>query len=320
MKKSTATILKTVLPLALGVFFVWYSIGAATPEEREKLWENIKNADHFWVGLSLVLGLASHLLRAYRWKYLLEPLGHGPKLPNRIMAVMVGYVANLGIPRSGEVLRAGTLTTYEKVPFDKGFGTVISERISDLCMLLLIVGITLLIQTDDLLTWFDANDVNPLLPIAALLLLMACGVLFIKLLRRSSNRFLVKIREFAVGIFDGMKSILNMKHKRQFIFQTFLIWGLYLVMFYIVKFAVPATEGLSVGAMLVAFVVGSFAITLTNGGLGVYPVAMGAVLMLYGIDQQSGEAFGWIVWGSQTLLNLVVGGLSFLLLPVYNRK
>jgi uncharacterized protein (TIRG00374 family) len=320
LKKRSVKILKTVLPLVLGAFFVWYSIGAATPTERQKLWENISNANHFWVGLSLVLGLASHLLRVYRWKFLLEPMGYRPSFPNRVMAVLVGYVANLGIPRSGEVLRAATLTTYEKIPFEKGFGTIISERIADMCMLLLVVGIALFIQTDDLLTWFTTNEVNPFLSIAALLVLTVLGILFIRLLRRSQNNILVKIREFAVGILEGMKSILKMKRKKEFIGYTFLIWILYVAMFYIVIFAIPETSELPFGAVMVAFVVGSFAITLTNGGLGVYPVAMGAILLLFGVDQQSGEAFGWIVWGSQTLLNLVVGGLSFLLLPVYNRS
>lgn len=305
--------------MALGAFFVWYSIGASSPEERQKLWENIRGAKHFWVGLSLVFGLFSHLLRAYRWKFLLEPMGYTPSFPNRVMAVLIGYVANLGVPRSGEVLRAATLTTYEKTPFEKSLGTIISERIADLCMLLLVVGITLLIQTDDLLTWFRVNEVNPFLSIGILLVLTILGILFIKLLRKSQNKFLVKIREFAIGILEGMKSILKMERKIEFIFYTLWIWVLYVLMFYIVIFAIPQTSELSFGAVMVAFVVGSFAITLTNGGLGVYPVALGAILLLFGIDKQSGEAFGWIVWGSQTLMNLVVGGLSFILLPIYNR-
>ncbi|HLU80708.1 MAG TPA: lysylphosphatidylglycerol synthase transmembrane domain-containing protein [Flavobacteriaceae bacterium] len=319
MKKRSVKILKTIIPLALGAFFVWYSIGAATPQERQKLWEHISGANHFWVGLSLVLGLASHLLRGYRWKFLLEPMHYRPSFTNRVMAVLIGYVANLGVPRSGEFLRAATLTTYEKIPFEKSLGTIISERIADLCMLLLVVGISLLIQADDLITWFKVNEVNPFLSIGILLILTILGLFFIKLLRKSQNKFLVKIREFAVGILEGMKSIVKMKRKKEFIFYTVLIWVLYVLMFYVVIFAIPSTSELPFGAVMVAFVVGSFAITLTNGGLGVYPVALGAILLLFGIDKQSGEAFGWIVWGSQTLLNLVAGGLSFILLPIYNR-
>lgn len=236
------------------------------------------------------------------------------------MAVMVAYVSNLGIPRSGEVLRAVTMTSYEKVPFDKGFGTIISERIADMIMLLIIVGITFLLQADDLLKYFSTYEINPFLPVIALLVLTTLGVLFIRLVRRSKNKFLVKIYNFASGILEGMKTILKMKRKKEFILHTILIWVLYVLMFFVMKFAIPETADLSIEAIMMAFVIGSFAVSLTNGGLGVFPIAIGSILMVYGIDEQSGEALGWIIWGAQTLLNLVVGGLSFLILPAYNRR
>lgn len=130
MNKHLSKILKTLLPLLLGVFLIWYMVSSATPEEREKLWVNIVEADKFWIAASLILGLLSHASRAYRWKFLLEPLGYKPKFYNSFMAVMVAYLANLGIPRSGEVLRGATISTYEKVPFEKAFGTIVSERIA----------------------------------------------------------------------------------------------------------------------------------------------------------------------------------------------
>lgn len=308
-----------MLPLALGVFLIWYSIGSSTPAERATLWNNISHAKPFWISLSLFFGILSHLSRAYRWNCLLEPLGHKVKFPNSFMAVMVAYLANLGIPRTGEVLRAATVSTYENVPFEKGFGTIISERIIDLCMLLLIVGVTALLQTDNLLNYFSANQINPFTGVIILLLLLLCGLLFIRLIRKSTHKILVKIREFAIGILEGMKSIFRLRQKKTFLFHTLSIWVLYILMFYVMKFAIPQTSELQIGAILVAFVVGSFAISLTNGGIGIYPLAIGAVLIWFGIDQQSGEAFGWIIWGSQTALNILLGGLSFFLLPVYNR-
>ncbi|HET8809937.1 MAG TPA: lysylphosphatidylglycerol synthase transmembrane domain-containing protein [Flavobacteriaceae bacterium] len=320
MNKKLRHILKIVLPLALGVLLIWYSISSATPAEREKLWENISHADLFWVFLSIFCGFLSHFSRAYRWKYLLEPMGYQPKLANRFMAVMIAYLANLGIPRSGEVLRAATLTSYENVPFEKGFGTIISERIADLCMLLLIVGIATLLQTDNVLRYFSENNINPFMGILVLLVLLVLGLVFVKLIRKSTHPLLVKVKNFAVGLLEGMKSILRLKRKKAFLFHTFFIWAMYVLMFYVMKFAIPETSQLEIGAVLVAFVVGSFAISVTNGGIGIYPIAIGAVLVWYQIDQQSGEAFGWVIWGSQTLLNIVLGGLSFVLLPVFNRR
>lgn len=320
MNKRLLKILKTALPLLLGIFLIWYSIGTATPEERQELWENIRLANPYWIILSIIFGTLSHLSRAYRWKYLLEPLGYKPKLSNSFMAVMGGYLANFGIPRSGEVLRGATISTYEKIPFDKAFGTIVSERIADMLMLLLIVSIGLLFQAQNLLDYFDTNNINPLITLLVLFLLIGVGIIGLLIIKRLNHPFIIRIRDFARGLLEGMKSILKMKNKAYFIIHTLFIWLMYLLMFYVIKFTIPETYSLSLAAILAAFIVGSFAITTTNGGIGVYPIAMGAVLLLFGINQQAGEAFGWIVWGSQTVLVLVLGGLSLLLLPVVNQK
>lgn len=299
---------------------IWYSIESATPEERLELWENITSAHPGWVLLSMLFGLLSHLSRAYRWKYLLQPLGYQPRFPNSFMAVMVGYLANFGIPRSGEVLRGVTVAGYEKIPFEKAFGTIISERIADFMMLLIIIGITLLLQTEYLLTYFRENEINPIITLVLLLLLLFIVVLVLKLIKQSEHPIMLKLKEFAKGLLEGMRSILQMKQKSAFIFHTLFIWTMYILMFYVLVFAVPETAILPFGVVMVAFVIGSFAISATNGGIGVYPIAIGAGLMLFGVSKQGGEAFGWITWATQTLLVIITGGTSFLFLPVYNRK
>lgn len=320
MKKTTKKALKIILPLTLGVFLIWYSIESATPEERLELWENITSAHPAWILLSMLFGILSHISRAYRWKYLLQPLGYKPRFPNSFMAVMVGYLANFGIPRSGEVLRGATVAGYEKIPFEKAFGTIISERIADFVMLLIVIGLTLLLQTEYLLTYFRENEINPLATFAILLVLLLTGVIILQYIKRSEHPFMLKIKEFAKGLLEGMRSILQMKNKIAFILHTVFIWVMYILMFYILIFAVPETAGLPFGVVMVAFVIGSFAISATNGGIGVYPIAIGAGLMLFGVSKQGGEAFGWITWATQTLLVIIVGGTSFLFLPLYNRK
>ncbi|HSP82204.1 MAG TPA: lysylphosphatidylglycerol synthase transmembrane domain-containing protein, partial [Gillisia sp.] len=309
-----------ILPLLLGVFLIWYSLESATQLEREQLMENIAAANPWWIFLSLIFGLLAHLSRAYRWKFLLAPMGYKPRFLNSFMAVMVGYLANFGIPRSGEVLRAVTISGYEDIPFEKAFGTIISERIADFLVLLIIIGVTLLLQTEYLLTYFNENNINPLLTVAILFGLLAVGVIILKQIKRSKHGFFVKIRKFAKGLLEGMRSILKMKNKGAFIFHTLFIWVMYILMFYILIFTVPETARMPFGLVMVAFVVGSFAISATNGGIGVYPIAIGASLLLFDISKQSGEAFGWITWGTQTLLVIIVGGLSFLFLPIFNGK
>ncbi|WP_240924901.1 YbhN family protein [Leeuwenhoekiella sp. ZYFB001] len=312
--------MKVAIPLGIGILLIYYSLSSATPQERAILWNNIKDAPPVYIAVSLMFGILSHLSRAYRWQYLLQPMGYHPKLSNRFMAVMAAYLANLGIPRSGELLRGALLTTYEDVPFEKAFGTIISERIADFLMLLLVVGIAIVLQTDTLLGYLHEQNINPLYTV----LFLAAGVLLIalgfKIIQRAKTGILAKLKDFMAGLVEGMKSILKMRNKWAFIGHTFFIWIMYILMFWVIKFTIPEISYASTGVILAAFVIGSFAISVTNGGIGVYPISIGALFIFFGFSKEGGEAFGWIVWGSQTLLVLVLGALSFLLLPILNRK
>ncbi|MAW95792.1 MULTISPECIES: lysylphosphatidylglycerol synthase transmembrane domain-containing protein [unclassified Leeuwenhoekiella] len=319
-KKSLIKLLKIIIPLGIGVFLIYYSLSSSTPEERATLWENIKLANPWYVLLSLVFGVLSHLSRAYRWKYLLEPMGYRTGLANRFMAVMAAYLANLGIPRSGEFLRGALMTTYEEVPFEKAFGTIISERLADFIMLLSLVALAIGLQTDLLLEYFAEQNINPLYTLIFLVAVIAMIFVGFKIIKRAKSGFLLKIKIFAAGLVEGMLSILQMKHKWAFIGHTLFIWLMYVAMFWVIKFTIPEIAIAPFSVILAAFIIGSFSISVTNGGIGVYPVAIGALFVFFGFSKQGGEAFGWIIWGSQTLLVVLFGALSFLLLPLLNRN
>lgn len=319
-KKKLLKRLKIIIPLLLGVFFVIYSYYSFTPIEREKLFDNISQVNILWILLSVAGGFLSHLSRAYRWKLLIRPLGYKLKLSNSFMAIMAGYLANLGIPRSGEVLRGASIATYEEIPFEKVFGTIIAERAVDVLMLLIIVIVTVLFHTKELFIFFDSYHIDPWISLIGLLVLILIGVLILRLIKNSSLPIFHKIRKIASGILEGVKSILHMKNNTAFIAHTIFIWAMYILMFFILTFAFPEMSNLSFSSILVAFVVGSFAISITNGGIGIYPVVIGGALALFGIDNVIGEAFGWVDWGAQTILNIVVGGISLILLPIVNRK
>ncbi|WP_347584301.1 lysylphosphatidylglycerol synthase transmembrane domain-containing protein [Gramella sp. MAR_2010_147] len=304
----------------MGIFLIWYSLKSSTQEERENLWQSIVDANKFWIFISFLLGTISHFSRAYRWKFMLEPMGYQSSQANRFMAVMVAYLANFGIPRSGEVLRAVTLSTYEEVPFEKGFGTIISERVADLLILMLIIGIVVILQTDDLLIYLNDQNIKPLNTFLFFLGSVAFIVIGIMIVKRSNWMPFKKIRKLAKGLLEGMKSILKMKQKWAFIFHTVFIWSMYLIMFFIIKLSIPETANAPVGTIMAAFVVGSFAVSATNGGIGVYPLAVGGVLAFFGVQPQAAEAFGWISWATQTFVVLLFGGLSFILLPLLNSK
>ncbi|MEP0213614.1 MAG: lysylphosphatidylglycerol synthase transmembrane domain-containing protein [Cellulophaga sp.] len=319
MTASLKKTLKTVLPIAFGLFLVWYSYNSTSAEDRKQIIFYIKEADLFWVGISLMMGVLSHVSRAIRWNYLLEPLGYKPKIINNILIILTSYFANLGIPRSGEILRATALTTYEDVPFEKGFGTIVTERVIDLIMLLLIIVVTFFLQTDIIIEFFKNKGFNLT---KIFILLGGAGVAalaFFYFIKKSTHPFLVKIKDFVTGLLQGVTSIFKMKNKWPFIFHTLFIWSVYVGMFWVIKFTVPETIDLSISQLLVAFIFGAFAMTATNGGIGLYPIVVSSALAIFGISSVSGDAFGWIMWISQTLLVVVFGAISFLLLPLLKR-
>jgi len=313
-------LLKIIIPILLGIFLVWYSYSSTSPENRKEIFKYIREADLFWVGISMLIGILSHISRAVRWNYLLEPLGYKPRIRNNIFFILMAYFANLGIPRSGEVLRATALATYENVPFQKGFGTIVTERVIDLLMLLLIIFVALISQTDIILSYLKANGIG----LTATLLLVGAGVfflfLFLAFLRRSTSRLAIKLKDLVKGLLDGILSIFKMKKKWAFIFHTFFIWGAYIAMFWVIKYTVAETISLSISELLVGFIAGAFAMSTTNGGIGLYPIAVSKSLAIFGISAVSGDAFGWIMWISQTLMVVFFGAISFLLLPLLNRN
>src|SRR5690606_30341871 len=188
--------------MALGLFLVWYSYSSTSEEEREQIIHYISNADPFWIGMSVVLGTLSHISRAVRWRYLLAPLGHRPKTLNTIFIVLIAYFTNLGIPRSGEVLRATALTTYENVPFEKGFGTIVTERVIDLIMLLLIVALALVLQTDIILGFLETKGFSLMGTAGVLAVGLAVFLLAIYLVKRSESPLAKKLKVFLRGLLD----------------------------------------------------------------------------------------------------------------------
>jgi uncharacterized protein (TIRG00374 family) len=308
-------VLKIVLPLAFGGFLVWYSLSDIS---LEILGVYFKEANYSWILLGLFFGVLSHLSRAYRWKFMLEPLGFKPKFVNSILAVLVGYLVNLALPRAGEISRATVMSNYEKIPFEKGFGTIVAERIADLIMMFIIITLTLFVQFDFIYELLTKNF-NPIKISIGIPVLIIGFFIFRFLVNKATSGFLLKIKTFITGLIEGVTSIFKMKNKWAFIFHTFFIWAMYVAMFWSM---VPAIEGLEIpfGGILIGFIAGGFAIAATNGGIGLYPIAVASALALFDIPTETATAFGWILWTAQTAMIVVFGGLAFLLLPIYNKN
>lgn len=235
------------------------------------------------------------------------------------MTVCVSYLVNLTIPRSGEISRAALLKKYEDVPFDKGFGTIVAERIVDLLIFLLFVVIAFFLQFDKLYQFLIEK-----LPLEKIIYLLIGGIilftLFIFVWIYAEWNIIKKLKEKLSGLIEGMTSVLKMKNKWNYIFHSFFIWFSYLMMFYVTIFALPETSNISFDVVIMGFIFGSLAVGFTNGGLGAYPLAIALIYSLYGISNDIGVAFGWLVWTSQTLLTIFLGLLSYLLFPILNKK
>jgi uncharacterized protein (TIRG00374 family) len=321
LEKSTPRkVIKTLIPLLIGVLFIYLSINNTTKEDRQTIYNSIKDAHYGYIFLSLVLGLLSHFSRAYRWNFMLNPMGYYPRLINNILAIFITYIANLGVPRSGEFFRATVLQTYEDIPFEKSFGSIIAERTIDLLMLLLTIGLALTLESDLIYSLLEEKAINPYNIIGGLLLFALGLYLLMKQIKKSTHPLAQKINALLNGIAEGFLTIIKMEKKWAYLFHTLFIWGMYIAMFYIIKFSLPETQDLGFEPLLIGFIVGALTISATNGGIGIYPFSVSLVLISYGISKESSLAFGWIMWTAQTVMVILFGSLSFFLLPLVNRK
>lgn len=312
-------LVKTIVPLLLGFFLCWYAYSQFTEEQLIEIKTKFTDANYFYIGLSVFLSFLSHISRAVRWQLLINSLGYRAKVSNRIMAVFIGYLVNITIPRSGEISRALVINRYDNVPFDKSFGTIISERVIDMLLLLLFTLSVFFIQFD-LISDFLLSRIPFRKLMFVLVIGIFCGGLFLWWLYKSKNSLADKIGNFLLGLKEGIFSIVKLRQRKAFVLHTFFIWGMYFLMFYVSFFALPETGNVTISTVLTAFVVGSFAIAFTNGGFGSYPFFIAEILFLFGIPLVTGTAFGWIVWISQFFMTLFFGGISFILLPLLNRK
>ena len=319
-KEGVLKIAKTLLPFLVGILFIYLSVRTTTAEDRATIYAAIKDADYRFIFLSLIMGLLSHFSRAYRWNFMLHPLGYRPRLVNNTLAIFITYIANLGVPRSGELFRATVMQTYEGIPFEKSFGTIIAERTVDLLMLSLTIGIALTLEFDLIFGMLQEKAINPWTLLFGFSVGAGVFYLVYAQIKRSESAWAKKIIDLVTGLSEGFLTLLRMEKKWAYLAHTLFIWSMYVTMFYIIKYSLPETAALGFEPLLIGFIVGALAISATNGGIGIYPFSVSLVLISYGITKESSLAFGWIMWTAQTVMVILFGSLSFFLLPLVNRK
>ena len=331
MNPKIKSILQLVLFSAIGIGLVWLSIHNIPDADIETTKQSFKEADYFIVIISAVISILAHVVRAYRWNSLLQPLGHSISFKNSFAAVMIGYVVNFAVPRAGELSRCGVAARYEKIPFTAALGTVITERIIDLALFLVLFFITLAVQFTELTGLTNMYVLQPLstkfgglIHNTTYLIILTCVVLsfvFILFLFRKKIKSLLggKIGKLFANFVDGLKSVKDLKRPYAFIFQSFLIWFLYFLSLYICFWCFNETKTLGLKPALSVLLFGTLGVMVSPGGIGAYQIIATQVLIFYGVARHISISFPWIVWGAQFIAIIVIGGLCFLLLPLLNR-
>ncbi len=330
MNKKIISLLQYAFFLGLGIFLVWWSLGKIEAQDWEQIKQAFKGAN-YWLTLPVILVLlAAHFSRAVRWKILMEPLGYRPSLTNTFLAVLIGYIANLAVPRLGEVLKCTILARYEKVPADKLIGTIVAERAFDIFCLVLVFAITILTQIDvigefsmQLLNQLVTSRKGGLSTVRLLIILGAIIIFFLVswyILKNFKHIGVIgKIRRIIKGIWQGLTSVRFVKKKGWFFFHTFFIWFMYLLSVRIGMYAMEETAVYGTKTSLSVLSLGSIGMIVTQGGIGAYPLLVQETMSLYGLNENLGKAFGWLLWLVQFFQILICGFIAMLLLPYLNK-
>lgn len=312
--------IRIIIFFALGVGFIWWFISKLSSSELEQLFLSFTNANYFWFAVAVLINILSHYIRAIRWRQLLSPLGYKPKLTPVFLSVMCGYLANLAVPRLGEVARCGLLRTNQKIPFEKAAGTVIIERAVDTILFALILFFAFVFQFDLFKDYIydnfrDKINFDSLKTFAIYFIIgFSLFVFLILLLRKkiSHTKIFIKIKDIILGLLQGMKSILKLENPLLFIFNSLLIWALWILGTYIIFLCLPETMLLSFKIAIIITVFGAIGPIITPGGIGIFPAIIAESLAIYGILKPIGYASGWLMWIVSQIGSLALGLFGFI--------
>ena len=323
MKSKIKQSLFLIIASLLALFFVVITVKQI---DFERVANVLKETNYFWIFASMAISILTYWIRAARWNLLLKPMGYNTQTSSGFWAIAFAYFMNLTIPRSGEVARATSLYKMEKVPFEKSFGTVVLERVIDLLFLGLCFGLTHIFNYETFIKFVEiGNKEKAHQPtaepsflkyyIALGVFVFGIGLIAIFWKKITKTNFFSKVKNFLLGLWEGIKSISKLEKRGLFIFYSFALWFCYFLMTYLVFFAFPDTENFGVAEGLFLLIAGSLGMILpVSGGLA-YPyvmsIAFSAVYLAKGGNQHEGRAigdyFGLILYIAQVISMIIFG-------------
>jgi hypothetical protein len=331
MNKRISAVLKYIFFLGLGMFLVWWSLHQIPDAKWGEFKHSLLSANYWLIMPVFLILTLSHIIRALRWRILMKPMGYSPSFLNTFFAVMIGYLANLAVPRLGEVLKCTLLARYEKVPAEKLVGTIVAERAVDVISLGLLFFIALVIQFDvvgeyamQIYAQLFQNGKGHF-SITKAGIILATLLLLIFVIKHWFNQFahlqiVIMAKKILWGIWEGLSSIRNLKQKGLFIFYSVSIWALYIAGTWVGLLATEGTAGLGVSQAISGLAFASIGMIVTPGGIGAYAYFLAKVLEKNNIPFEIGFANGTLQWFAQFMIVVIVGSLCMGLLPFYNKQ
>lgn len=319
MKTNLKKTINTLVSLLVGALLFWY---VYSKMDFSSIVENLKNIHYFPLFLSIVLAGISYYIRGKRWKRLIVPLNEEtPTDFSMTMAMMVGNFANLIIPRAGEIARCGYLSKYHKVTFSKLIGTMIAERLTDLLCIIIISITTIALEWNTFSTFFTQNQSSTSFidrlsspwVWGSILVVIILIVLFIV--------FYNKIKNTLLNMWNGVKTIFELKDKWKFLGESVLIWMLFFGLFHVCIYAFDFSSNLTIGESLTLFVLGCLGILApVQGGVGPWHYMVIFGLTFLGYAETDAGAFALVVHGVQMIAYIIFGILALILSPIVNKQ
>jgi glycosyltransferase 2 family protein len=333
IKRLLLSIFKYLIFLSIGFLLLWLVFRKV---DLQNVATQFANANYWWILLSFVFSICSHFARAARWNILIDNMGYKTRLTTTFYAVMTGYLANLALPRLGEITRCGALSQKDKIPVNTLFGSVVAERVFDTLVLLVLIFLVVIFQMELVGRFLEEHIFTPVylrfedsmsLIVYSFLgfvffLILAIMLIRLFLHKIKDKAFYKKFNDFVLGFLNGIQTIWKLKKKGPFLILTLIIWLMYLMMSFVVFFAMQATSGLTLIDGLTVLAIGSLGMVApVPGGIGAYHFFVTMILFeLYAIPKDAAASWATLMHASQSLLIIAIGAFSYLMLFLQQKK
>ncbi|MBQ5378326.1 MAG: flippase-like domain-containing protein, partial [Prevotella sp.] len=265
VKKRGNDIFKVCISLILGGSILYWMYRDFNFKQVEQVLFHEMNWT--WMLLSFPFGILAQAFRGWRWKLSLKPVGEQPRTSTALNSIFLSYAVSLAVPRIGEFARCVVLKRYDNVSFPKALGTVVTERVVDTLIIVLIAFITFVLHIP-IFTKFFAQTGTSLdsflsgFSLTGYIVTAICGISVLWLAYYLLHRLSIynKVKDTLHGIWQGIISLKKVENAPLFLIMSLAIWVCYFLHHYLAFFCFEATSNLGFSCGLVTFIVGSFAV------------------------------------------------------------